>query len=394
MFAMTRTLLALDYLLYPQLRKVRLDRPVMILGHPRSGTTFFQHHIFGSHTAGMFSTWELFFPSLIQRRILAPFVWLMNLMGVDLVQSPEYGHEIRIDGVEEDEGIFMHRLDTEILTFNCPWLLTDPEFTDTGFRLGWLGKRERRRSAEFYREILKRQAVASGYGRIVVKCNTSVFRLEELLEVFPDLRVVYVVRSPELSLRSYLAFAHRFVDPLLTETERRIYSEKKYRWSLELYRAFERVRESIPDGQLLVVRFDEISQRVTDALQRFFQFADLTPDDRFWRQFRERRAHRHRKRHVNRPLADFGISEEHVRRDLAFVWERYLSDAPADTGPSDPDALPPRFDQSESAGRSDATQAAENPGPEKGTRNGAARDFGSGSDSGPVPPIAPAPGTD
>ena len=34
--------------------------------------------------------------------------------------------------------------------------------------------------------------------------------------------------------------------------------------------------------------------------------------------------HRHHKRHVNQPLLEFGITEDEIRRDLAFVYEGYL----------------------------------------------------------------------
>ncbi len=326
MFVTTRLLLRLDYLFFPKLRNTTLDRPVFIVGHPRSGTTFLQRQVFGSHTAGMFTTWELFFPSLIQRRILAPFVWLLKLLDVDLVQGSEYGHEIRIDGVEEDEGLFMHRLDTEILTFNCPWLLTDDQFAPIGFRLGWLSHRERLESVRLYREILKRQVVSTGRNRIVLKCNPSVFRLREIFQVFPDARVVYVVRSPEYSVRSYLAFSHRFVAPLLSEEELRRYYRRKYEWSVALYREFEEVKDALPQNQLLTLPFHEISDHLPAAMERFFRFAELSPDEQFWRSFRERRRRRHHKRHVNQALEEFGIDTEEIRHDLGFVWERYLLD--------------------------------------------------------------------
>ena len=336
----TRAFLHLDHLFFPQLRRVTLDRPVFIVGHPRSGTSFLQRQVFGSHTAGMFTTWELFFPSLIQRRILAPFVWLLNLLDVSVVQSSEYGHEIRIDGVEEDEGLFMHRLDTEILTFNCPWLLTDSDVAHVGFRLGWLSRRQRLASVRLYREFLRRQVVATGRHRIVLKCNPSVFRLRELFQVFPDARVVYVVRSPEYSVRSHLAFAGRFVAPLLTPEEQTRYFRRKYEWCVALYREFEAVRDELPTDQLLILPFEEIAEDLPKALGRFFRFAELAPEDHFWRTFRERRHRRHRKRHVNQPLGEFGIGEGEIRRDLAFVWERYgLEDG--DDAPRPHDGTPP-----------------------------------------------------
>jgi hypothetical protein len=171
---------------------------------------------------------------------------------------------------------------------------------------------------------LKRQVISTGRRRIVLKCNPSVFRLRELFEVVPDARVVYVVRSPEYSVRSHLAFASRFVAPLLTPEEQQRYFRRKYEWSLALYREFEAVKEELPADQLLVLPFEEIAQQLPEAMERFFTFAELTPDDHIWRSFRERRRRRHHKGHVNQPLHEFGIGSDEIYRDLAFIYEDYL----------------------------------------------------------------------
>ncbi len=326
MFLLTRITLALDHLFFPKLRKVRIDRPVFILGHPRSGTTFLQKQIFGSHTAGMFTTWELFVPSLTLRKVVHPFVRFLNRFFLDVVQPAEQGHEVRLDGVEEDEGLFMHRLDTEILTFNCPWILTDPKYRNLGLYLGRYGRGERRRSVKFYRKALKRQLLATGHRRMVLKTNPSVFRLRELFELFPDARVVYVVRSPEESIRSHLEFSKGFAEARLTKAEQGLYIQQKYRWSVDLYKEFERLRPQIPESQVMVLPFSEIKERLPEALESLFRFAELDPGEQFWRNFNSRPHRKHRKRHQNRPLRAFGLSAEKVRRDVPFVWRRYLGE--------------------------------------------------------------------
>lgn len=329
MFLLTRITLALDYLFYPELRKVRIDRPVFVLGHPRSGTTFLQKQVFGSHTAGMFTTWELFAPALTLRKVVRPFIRFLNRFFLDVLQSAEQGHEVRLDGVEEDEGLFMHRLDTEILTFNCPWILTDPKYRELGLYLGRYGRGERRRSVKFYRQALKRQLLATGHKRLVLKTNPSVFRLRELFESFPDAKIVYVVRSPEESIRSHLEFAKGFAEQQLTKDEQEIYIGQKYRWNVDLYSEFERLRTQVPERQVMVLPFSEIRDRLPEAMESFFEFADLEPEEQFWREFDERPYRKHRKRHKNRPLQEFGLSKEKVRRDVPFVRRRYLKQPPS-----------------------------------------------------------------
>ena len=335
LIALTRLTLRLDELLYPELRTLPVEKPVFIMGHPRSGTSFFQRRVFRSGAAAMFTTWELFVPSVALRRLLRPGVRLLTRNAVDIVQSSDYGHEVRLADVEEDEGLFLHRLDSEMMTFLCPRLLIDEGSAELGFRLGWVNERESRRSMEFYRRCLRRNLFHSGKARVVAKCNPSVFRLPALLEAFPDAQIVYVVRRPEESIRSFLAFTERFVAPLLKEGELPVYFRRKYRWCVELYRRFEELRPRIPPEQLLVLRFDEITKAPEAALRRFFEFSAIDPEEETIERISAKRNSRPAKRHVNDALAVFGITEEEVRRDLAFVRERYfpedIDDEPAPT---------------------------------------------------------------
>ena len=324
LYALTRICLWLDHLFYPQLAGVRVERPVFIMGHPRSGSTFLQQQVFRTGRVGMFRTWELACPSLIQRRLIAPFVRLIGRSGADVAQGAEQGHQIRINGVEEDEGLFLHRLDTEIVTYLCPWLLTDPRYAEAGMRLGRLTRRERLRSLEFYRDVLQRQVLATGLDRLVLKCNPTVFRIRELLTVFPDARIVYLVRSPEACVRSFQAFTHRFVAPLLSADELRTFHLRKYEWSRALYRAFEEARNLVPAGQLLVITFSEIVEDLPRTMERFCAFAGIRATTRFRQELRHGPRRRRRARpHHNYPLNYYDIDPSEVRRDLGAVWERY-----------------------------------------------------------------------
>jgi hypothetical protein len=59
----------IDLLFHPELRTMKLDRPVFVFGHPRSGTTFLQKSLYETGQVSMFRTWELWFPTLTERFI-------------------------------------------------------------------------------------------------------------------------------------------------------------------------------------------------------------------------------------------------------------------------------------------------------------------------------------
>ena len=64
--------LLLDNVFFPEWRKVKLNQPVFIVGNPRSGTTFI-HRMMAKDDEQFFcfKTWEIIFPSIIQKKVLS-----------------------------------------------------------------------------------------------------------------------------------------------------------------------------------------------------------------------------------------------------------------------------------------------------------------------------------
>ena len=323
-FVFTRFCLWLDNLVFRELHNITVENPVFIVGHPRSGSTYLQRRVYESDVVCMFTTWEMVFPSLVQRKLLAPLLALLEYFQVDVLQSVSKGHEIRLQQVEENEGLFLHQLDTEMVTVLCPWLLTDEEYRKVGLKLGKNDTTRNRDSLLFFETCLKRQIYHTGKNQVVAKCNPSIFRLQNILSVFPDARIVYLVRSPERTVQSFLSFTQKVIDPLLDSNELQILIQSKYHWCVELYEYFESIRPQIPPEQLLILPFHELSHNTINTLKRFFSFVRIGPPPYYWKKMTEEVQKPFRKEHMNAPLDSLGISRERVRTDLQHIWERYL----------------------------------------------------------------------
>lgn len=322
LLAFTRITLLMDYLFFPILWNIRVREPVFIMGHPRSGSTFFQKQIYQADRAAMFTTWEMLFPSLTVRMILRPIITGLKAAGVDILQTNDFGHQIKLDGVEEQEALFLHRLDSEMLHILCPWLILDDETANDGFRFGWEDMIPSDNSVRLLREFLKRQIYYIGHPTVIAKLNPSVFRLQTILEEFPDARIVYLVRKPEDSIRSFLSFQHKFVRRLLTPEEQAAYFRHKYKWSLALYRYFEYSKETIPEPQLLTITFTDLIQDTAGVLHNFFRFTDIAPAPDYWKTL-SIRLQKHTKGHTNQPISEFGLRSQTIEDDVGFLKTEY-----------------------------------------------------------------------
>ena len=306
----------LDKLFIPKLSETEIKEPVFFIGHPRSGTSTLQKILSTSPVTSSFNTWEIIFPSIIQQGLFHPLLKFMQLFNLQKVQSGKMGHEIFIDETEEDEGIFLHHLDTEILTLFCPWLLIDNKYSHYGFRIGWNDYRSDKESIKFYHNAIKRLLYKHNKDRFIAKCNPGLFRLLSILEIFPDAKIIYIIREPEKSIKSFFSFHNKFIENILTQQEKRRYYKAKYNWSKKFYNYFEDLKELIPQNNLMVLPFRKIINMDENTRADLQKFTSITIHPEINKKFK--------KCHSNQTLDDFFLNPKLIQKDLSFVRENYL----------------------------------------------------------------------
>ncbi|MBK9266351.1 MAG: sulfotransferase [Polyangiaceae bacterium] len=331
-----RASLPLDAIFQAGYKDVPVERPVFILGHPRSGTTFLHRLITQTEEFPAFQTWELLVPSLTARKLLGPLVpGLVRLLGKGFHDASavfaEDAHEVRIDSIEEEELLFLFSMDSQfLLLFTAlgfveqdPWDLVYPDRQP---------KADRDASMALFRGCLQRQIHATGRTRVVAKMPYSTLRVRTLLEHFPDARIVYLVRSPLETIPSHLSLHHHLFTQLYgpgnvpAELMER-YWDRRYRFNVELYRYFRDVEEArvIPDDQLLVVRYPELQEDLGGVFERCMAFAGIEPSSALQAAVGAQAARQssYRRGHTNQRVEEFGISQERVMADLGWVYDAY-----------------------------------------------------------------------
>jgi hypothetical protein len=256
------------------------------------------------------------FPSITLRRLVRPFVRAAESFGLGRLQAAGSGHEITLTGVDEEEGLFLHHLDSEMLTYLCPEGLIDPEFREEFVQLGWCDAHGNREPVEFLKECFRRQLCLSGAKKILINSNPSVFRIRTILEVFPDARFVFLYRSPEETIPSYLSLFARTAAFRISRDRQSDFYRQKYRWSRHLYSYFEHVRGEIPEGQLFELPFDRFTKAPEESVRQVLRFAGITPSGRTMQAVQREVSKPKKRPHSNYPVEHFGISRAELQRDF------------------------------------------------------------------------------
>ena len=203
----------LDYLVFPALWRQKVERPVFIVGHARSGTTL-AHRLLSADgdTFSYFLYWEMFFPSLLQKRIiqLIGFVdekWLGRALNKRLVawDDKTFGpfrhmHDMSLWNSEEDQFVMRGAFVTQQWSMDIPMM----DVIDI-FHVDQMPAQKRRRWLHHYRECVKRQLLLRGGNKTHLSKNPVMCGwVGALIETFPDARIVVMMRDPVQCIPSVL----------------------------------------------------------------------------------------------------------------------------------------------------------------------------------------------
>jgi hypothetical protein len=320
--------MVLDNVFFPRLRKTRAARPIVLVGNPRTGTTFLQRFLadegFGSGMELVF----MLYPSLLLQKILRPMLPLLEKVSPARFHSTE-AHQTSLSSVETDDvGVLFRYLDGFFLygfflSFDDEDMLPsmDPQVRDTTERdFAWL-------DALWRRSLLLHET-----DRNIAKLFSLAVRLPQFLRAFPDAQILYMARDPLSVIPSSMSLVIGVLDRAfgfwsLPEDVRKRWLDRMYKAWILLLRKFydDWSTGKIDKRRVLVVRYDRMMMDFESVMQEICKFLgrDMTPEliDTV-----KRRAEKQRKYESEHhyDLAKFGLHEADIRRDCAFFYDTFL----------------------------------------------------------------------
>ena len=342
--SMVATGMVLDTLFIPGLRKSRLDRPIVIVGNPRSGTTFLHRFLVDNRVGAGLRLWEMMFPSLILRRIVRPLLPYLEAISPARHHST-VAHDTGLTSIETDDASMLFRHFDGFFLYG--FILA---FADEDYR-GMFEPKVRdtsKRDFDWFARIWRDNAFRHESHRVVAKLFSVGTRMPRFMESFPEARILYMVRDPVQVIPSALSLVTGVLDKrfgfwTLPEETRRRYIERLYDAFVLLLRTFHEdwVAGRVPRERVMLVRFDRLMQDFDGLMNEMLTFmeVDRTPEltDAITRVAAEQKTFQSKHKY---DAQKFGIEEARIRKDCAFVYETFLTDdGAAKSPPADESAL-------------------------------------------------------
>ena len=304
---------------HPEAEAIPVDRPVFVLGFPRTGTTLLQNLLALPDDRRALQFWELVNPAPVDpdpdrdRRKRIAMVerdlnWAARL-------GPEMAamHDVRPTTAEECWPLLSNSL-TVLNSDVCHGLKPYGE---------WLLEQDMVWPYREYKRQLRMLLHRRSAHRLILKCPEHLWFLDALLEVFPDACIVWTHREPLSCIASYcsmVSVARRLtmgrVDPL------DVGAHVSDRFLTGVTRAMA-VRDRVGDDRFIDVRLSEVAADPVATVRRIEQRCELPPaGDELLGDYLEARRSDDPGAHRYSP-AMFGLDADEIRGRFAAYVDRF-----------------------------------------------------------------------
>jgi hypothetical protein len=320
--------MALDSLLFGRLRRTRVTRPIVLVGNPRTGTTFLQRFLSDEGFGKGMELFLMLYPSLLLQKLLRPVLPLLEKISPAKFHTTD-AHATSLSSVETDDvavlfryldGFFLYGF---FLSFEDEDMLPafDPRIRDTSARdFEWLDK------------LWRRSLVLHDTNRNIAKLFSVAVRLPQFLQRFPDAQILYMARDPLSIIPSSMSLVIGVLDRAfgfwsLPETVRRRWLDRMYKaWILLLQKFHEDwTTGAIDQKRVFIVRYDRMMADFEGLMDEMCAFLEhpMTPELRATIAKRGEKQRKYESEHKY-DLEKFGLTEEQIRRDCAFFYDTFL----------------------------------------------------------------------
>jgi len=264
----------LESLLYGRrIAQQKFDRPpVMVLGHWRSGTTNMHNLLLTDPQFASVSLLHCAIPNLylMSRK---PLGWYLSrkLPKNRPMDSVRLGLD---EPMSEDFGMVGMSDRTHYSSYFFP-RIAERAFRETVLFEG-VGDRGRRRYQNDYLGMLKKVLCETGNRQLVLKNPPNTGRVPEVLEMFPDAKIIFVRRNPWVVHASTVRLMQRFLEKFALQDydEREIETFVSMRMEL-IMKKWLADKSLIPADNLIEVRHEDVIRDQMNIVEDIYRRFDL-----------------------------------------------------------------------------------------------------------------------
>jgi len=318
----------LDLIFYPSIQKP-ISAPIIIVGNPRSGTTFLHRFLIKQGLGEGSQLWQMIYPSIILQKIMKPFIPIIEKISPARHHSTD-AHKTSLMGVETDDvslffkyfdGFFLYGF---FLTFDEKNLFdwVDPKIRDTS-----------ERDFQWFESMWKRNLISNSSDQYIGKLFSLSSNLPKFQKKFPNSKILYMIRDPLNLIPSGLSLVTGVLDKKfnfwsLNEPIKTRFIKRLYNALIQLLNRFhdDWVSGAINKENVYVVHFDTMMSDFESLMDEILKFIELNKKSELSKSIKETAKNQkaYKSRHKYN-LAKFGLTEKQIKKDCINIYKTFLN---------------------------------------------------------------------
>lgn len=318
----------LDEIFYRKFRSIVIKKPVFLVGHPRSGTTFLHKFILknSSEFEGMF-LWRMIFPTLSSRFIIKPLLPFINRIFPQNLYDPNIHKTGFLEPETDDAALFFNSFDGMF-----SWLYFSA-LNDYDSQLDLerdLVKTSKTRIVLHNLKIIFQKNLyrSSKSKRIFSKSFSLILDLKGVKEVFDDPKLVILIRNPLEVIPSSLSLARNVQMNLngfgkLSNEEKLSYYRNLYNGSIIFYKYLvnQISNGDLAESDFLLICYKNLIQDFEKTVDRIINYCEIEKTPELLESIKNQSDKQPTfKGNHSYTLEEFGLTKEEVLRDFDFVY--------------------------------------------------------------------------
>ncbi len=305
----------------PRIQNKRIENdPVFILGHWRSGTTHLHNLLSLDPQMGYITTYQGVFPDTLFNR--AGRFLFKNFTRV-LIPGTRKGDNVTLhpDFPQEEEFALGDKTQACYYYF---WMFPRhiPEFYDRYIRFNQMDEKSRREWRNDYRLLIRKGLKNTGGQRFLSKNPPNTGRLNQLLEIFPNARFIFIHRNP---VEVFLSTRHFYATMMPHLQMQSIDEGTLNRHIIHIYKNlmndYLEQKKLVPPGNLFEVRFEDLENQPLEVLEALYGKLRIPGFDKAKTQFEQylekMQGYRKNIHSIHRDELDV------ILREWSFAMEKY-----------------------------------------------------------------------
>ena len=319
----------LDYLFFPSLFNKKVKNPIIIVGNPRSGTTFLHRYLIKNNIGAGSQLWQLIYTSLTLQKIIKPILPILEYFSPTKYHSTE-AHKTSLSSIETDDASMLFRFFDGFFLYGFFLTWSNNDLFD------WVDPKIRdnsKRDFKWFNSMWKRTLKFHKNDRMIAKLFSVSANCPAFLDEFKDAKILYMVRDPLSVLPSGLSLVTGVLDKKfnfwsMPDDDRQRFINKLYAALKELLLRFhdDWVNEKIDKNRVMIVKFDKMMSDFDGLMDEILEFVDYDASNEFLQDIKlTAEKQKQFKSGHKYDLEKFGLTEEQIKKDCEVIYKTFLN---------------------------------------------------------------------